>query len=102
MESLTAAIEICKRKDVLREYLESREKEVVNIMTMLFDQGYATEVARKEDMAEARAEGKAEGREEGAYNKAVSTAKNLLEMGLLSLEQIAQATKLPLSEVAAL
>ena len=41
-------------------------------------------------------------REEGAYNKAVSTARNLLAMGLLSVEQIAQAINLPLSEVAAL
>ena len=37
-----------------------------------------------------------------AYDKAISTTRNLLAMGLLSLEQIAEATKLPLSEVAAL
>ena len=42
------------------------------------------------------------GRIEGAYNKAVSTARNLLEMGLLSVEQIAQGTGLTVEEVAAL
>ena len=34
VQSLTAAIEICKRKNVLREYLQSREKDVVKIMTI--------------------------------------------------------------------
>ena len=39
IEALKAAIERCKSKDILREYLEAREKEVIKIMTMLFDQG---------------------------------------------------------------
>ena len=34
VQSLTAAIEICKRKNLLREYLQSREKEVDKIMTI--------------------------------------------------------------------
>ena len=42
---------------------------------------------------------KAEGREEGEKEKALSDARNLLAMGLLSHEQIAQATDLPLEEV---
>ena len=32
------AIRICKDANVLREYLESRESEVVNIMMQLYDQ----------------------------------------------------------------
>ena len=39
VEALTCAIERCKSKGILREYLEAREKEVIKIMTMLFDQG---------------------------------------------------------------
>ena len=57
---------------------------------------------REEGRVEGREEGRAEGRAEWAYDKAVCTARNLLTMGLLSLEQIAQATQLPLSEIAAL
>ena len=34
VQALTAAIEICKRKNVLREYLQSRENDVVKIMTI--------------------------------------------------------------------
>ena len=94
VEALRAAIEACKRKNILREYLTVREKEVVKIMTMLFDQGYVTEVALKE--REARGEAK------GAYDKAVDTARNFLAMGLLSVEQIAQGTGLTVEEVASL
>ena len=90
VEALTVAIERCKSKNILRDYLETREKEVVNIMTMLFDQGYVNEVACKEREAK------------GAYDKAVSTARNLLSMKILSIQQIAQATSLSVEEVAAL
>ena len=48
------------------------------------------------------AERKTEWFAEGAYNKAVSTAKKLLAMKILSDEQIAQATNLSVEEVAAL
>ena len=41
------------------------------------------------------------GMEKGAYNKAVETARNFLNMGL-SAEQVAQGTGLPLAEVQAL
>ena len=67
-------------------------------MAMLFDQGYVTEVALKES----RAEGREEGREEGEYNTKVATARNLLALGVLSLEQIAQVTGLTVEEVASL
>ena len=39
-KAIREAIRICKDKNVLREYLESREKEVVNIMNLLFDEEY--------------------------------------------------------------
>ncbi len=40
-------IEICKDQNVLKKYLEEREKEVMDIMTLLFDQ----ETAMKNHMA---------------------------------------------------
>ena len=36
-------IRICKSEGVLKEYLESREKEVIDIMITLFGQEYAVE-----------------------------------------------------------
>ena len=37
-EAITDTIKICKDRDVLKEYLESREKEVVDMMMTLFDE----------------------------------------------------------------
>ena len=48
-----------------------------------------------------REEGREEGRAEGAYDTKVATSRNMIRMGF-SREQIAQATELPLSKVAAL
>ena len=48
---------------------------------------------------EAREAGLAEGREEGARNKAIETARQLLKMDLLTVEQIATATQLSVEEV---
>ena len=98
VEALTCAIKICKCKNILREYLETREKDVIKIMTILFDQGWANEIACKER----EAIGEARGEARGEYNKAVSTARNFLAMGVLSVEQIAQGTGLSVEEVAAL
>ena len=41
-------IRICKSEGVLREYLESREKEVIDIMITLFGQEYAVEAYAEE------------------------------------------------------
>ena len=51
-EALIAAIEICKQRNILCDYLTVREKEVVKTMTMLFDQGYVNEIACKESPLE--------------------------------------------------
>lgn len=37
-EAVTNTINICKDMDVLKEYLESKEKEVVDVMMTLFDE----------------------------------------------------------------
>lgn len=42
--AIEETIRICQDSDVLREYLNSRKKEVIDIMTMLFDQDYAMKV----------------------------------------------------------
>lgn len=75
-------IRICKDKDVLKEYLENREKEVISIMMALFEQEYAVE--RYGD------EKKAEGKKEMALS--------LASMGL-SVEKIAEAAKVSLETV---
>lgn len=58
--SRTAVLEmirICKDKDVLTEYLENREKEVISIMMALFEQEYAVERYGDEKKAEGEKKG---------------------------------------------
>lgn len=91
--SRTAVLEtirICKDKDVLKEYLENREKEVISIMMALFEQEYAVE--RYGD------EKKAEGVAQGEMKKAKETALELADMGL-PVEKISKAVKVSLETV---
>ena len=64
-EAVLETIRICKNRKILKEYLESREKEVVDIMMTLFDQEYAVERYGDEKKAEGKAEGLAEGEAKG-------------------------------------
>ena len=89
-QAVSKAVDDCIHDGILADFLRNSKSEVVGMSIFEFDREEYDDMVREE------------GREEGAYNKAVSTARNLLAMGLLSVEQIAQATNLPLSEVAAL
>ena len=57
-QAVQETIRICKDEGVLKEYLESREKEVVDIMITLFDQEYAVEAYAREKMKTSEARGK--------------------------------------------
>ena len=59
------------------------------------------EIALKEGIAQGEAKGFSEGISEGSYQKALETAKNLLDLGL-SVANIAKATGLTEAEVEAL
>ena len=54
---------------------------------------------RAEGLAEGRAEGLAEGRAEGDRKRQISTATSLKQMGILSVNQIADATGLSEEEI---
>jgi len=56
-EAAMEAIRICKDRGVLKGYLKEREKEVMNIMIMLFDQEFAVEQYGRSQKKEGRAEG---------------------------------------------
>ena len=53
-EAVAETIRVCKDREVLKAYLESREKEVIGIMMTLFDQEYLTGIYVKEQREEAR------------------------------------------------
>ena len=76
-QAITEVIRICKNRNVLKEYLENKEQEVVDIMMTLFDdeqilKAYAKDIDDNATHREAR-----------------ETAARMIKMGKLSLEEIA-------------
>ena len=99
------AIKECIQNDILREYLQRKSKEVMNMLIAEYDYDVDIAVQREEEreiaLKEGEAKGFSEGISEGSYQKALETAKNLLDLGL-SVANIAKATGLTEAEVEAL
>jgi len=103
------AIKECIQNDILREYLQRKSREVMNMLIAEYDYDVdiavqreeEREIALKEGIAQGEAKGFSEGISEGSYQKALETAKNLLDLGL-SVANIAKATGLTEAEVEAL
>lgn len=72
-QAVTETIRICKDRNILKEYLESREQEVVSIMMTLFDDEQILKAYAK-DIEDSTAR---------------ETAERMIRMGKLSLEEIA-------------
>ena len=77
-KAVMETISICKDRNVLKEYLESREKEVVDIMSFLFDDEYIMRLYVEDKVQEAREEAEKELREE-AKEAAKEAAKKASE-----------------------
>ncbi len=71
-KAVTETIRICKDRNVLREYLLDREKEVVTIMMSLFDEEQIMKSFIKSERAD----------------KARENAKIMLKNGRISVEEI--------------
>ncbi len=83
-KAVTETIRICKDRNILREYLLDREKEVVTIMMSLFDE----EQIMKSFIRSER------------HDEARETAERMLRKGKMSLEEIADyVPSLPLEEL---
>ena len=86
-KAIQEVIRICKDKDVLKEYLESREQEVLDMMMELFDE---QEVLRSYVQSE---------KHDAVEEAAKETAKRFLKMGKLSIEEVAAGSGLTVEEV---
>ena len=96
------AIKECIRNRILKDYLQRKASEVVNMLIAEYD--YVTDIAvqRAEERKIAYTEGKslglAEGKSLGLAEGKRETARNLRSMGL-SIENISKATGLTVQEV---
>ncbi|MBR2363414.1 MAG: Rpn family recombination-promoting nuclease/putative transposase, partial [Spirochaetaceae bacterium] len=102
---LKRAIQEAVRRNILRDYLERKGGEVLSILMTEYD--YATDMAvLKEEAYEdglfvGREEGISIGLERGAYEKALETARSMLEDGF-PVSTVSKYTSLPLETVEAL
>jgi hypothetical protein len=75
-ETVKETIRICKDRNVLREYLESKEKEVVTIMMSLFDEEQIMDIFLKD-------------RDRETEKKAqIEMAKRMIQKGKMTLDDI--------------
>ncbi len=98
-KSILEAIRICKDRNVLREYLESREKEVVDIMMVLYDEQEILRSYVESEVHEAVHEARLEERREATYEANIKMAKRMLLKKKYSLEEVADCAELPLEAI---
>ena len=92
-KAIKETISICKDSDVLREYLENKEQEVLDMLMELYDQ---EEVLKSYVQSE---------KYEAVEEAAKETAKRMLKDGTFSIDKIAEFVSLPIEviqEIAAL
>lgn len=92
-EALMSTIQICRERGILVPFLDSRKKEVVDIMTRLFSQEKVWEMELAANARENREEGRKEGQQEGI-------AKLLKQMlANASILDVSRITGIPQEEI---
>ena len=107
-EAIDETLRLCREEGVLALFLASREKEVKDIMTTLFDQDWVTRIHEKNLIREAantaRLEGELRGRREGEFKGrregTLDSLRNLMDSLGFTSDQAMSALKVPASEQA--
>ena len=100
------AIKECIQNDILKNYLERKSREVMNMLIAEYDYDTDIAVQREEEREIAFAEGEARGIErgiqqgfsDGARQKALETAKAFKQLGF-DITKIAEGTGLSVEEI---
>ena len=96
------AIKECIKKDILKDYLQRKSKEVINMLIGEYDYDTDIAVQRAEEreiaFAEGIQQGISQGIEQGSYQKALETAK-LMKQANCETHFIMQMTKLREEEI---
>jgi predicted transposase/invertase (TIGR01784 family) len=98
-KAIRETIRICKDKNVLKEYLESREQEVLDMLMELYDQEEVMRSYLESERYEAAQEAAQEAAKKAENATKIETAKRLLRMGKLSIEEVAAGSGLTVKEV---
>lgn len=97
-EAVLETLRICRDRDILREYLASREKEVTDIMMTLFNQDTIMELWLYNEKKESREEGREEGIAEGIEKGILKNMWSLARDGLLDPSVAAGRLNMTLEE----
>ena len=96
------AIKECIQNDILREYLQRKSREVINMLLAEYDYDADIAVQREEEreiaLKEGIAQGEAKGISKGAYQAKLETAKTMLAMHY-PLEDICKISGLTEAEI---
>lgn len=93
-EAIEEIIRICTENDILKEFLEARKAEVIEMLDTLFDQEYAVEAYGHEE----REEGRKEGIKEGIKDTTVRLVRNFMEAMGTTAENALTTLGIPKSE----
>ena len=97
----TNAVKICIEKGILKEYLQRKAREVINMLIAEYDYDTDIAVQREEASKIAFAQGISQGISQGSRQKALQDASNFKRLGV-SVDIISQATGLTQAEVEAI
>ena len=101
-KAIEETLRICRDKKVLESYLSQREKEIMDIMTTLFDQDYVTNLRCLNHERKGERKGIEKGRKEGIKEGRKENQKDIVLHALgkgFTHEQIASLTGIPASEI---
>ncbi len=90
-DAVGEAVEWAIKESLLNGFFKKQKAEVTGMSLTEFDEEEFKRVCREDGYEDGLADGEA--------RKAIEDAENLLKMNILTLEQIAQATSLPLEKV---
>lgn len=96
-EALMSTIQLCLEQGILVPFLDSRKKEVVDIMTRLFSQEKAWEMELAANARENWEAGRVEGRVEGRMEAQADMLRRLLQK--FSILEVSQIMGIPQSEI---
>ena len=102
-KAVTETIRICKDRDVLKDYLHDREREVVSIMMSLFDDEKIMKSYIRSERYEAAKEATEKATKNTTQKISIETAEKMIRKGKMTLEEIADCVPaLSLDELKAL
>ena len=97
-KAITETLNICKNDDILKEYLIECEKEVIDMLDVLFDHDFIMEAHNNTLREEAQAEGRAQGMAQGMAQGVLNSLRAVMTSLSYTAEQAMDVLNIPANE----